>query len=72
MQDLTTEKLDLQTQLAKIRSRLEYDFGGAQSTGDQNQNQHDGEGHQSAARIDRRDHSMLLLLVGKFVHRFRW
>jgi exonuclease SbcC len=32
MQDLTAQKLDLQTQLAKIRSRLEYELGGGQAT----------------------------------------
>lgn len=31
MQELTAQKLDLQTQLAKIRSRIEYELGGAQA-----------------------------------------
>ncbi len=41
MQELSTEKLDLQTQLAKIRSRLEYDFGTAQSALTESQSRHD-------------------------------
>lgn len=32
MQELSTQKSDLQTQLAKLRSRIEYDLGGAQAT----------------------------------------
>jgi len=35
LQELTAAKLDQQTTLAKIRSKLEYEFGGAQSTLDE-------------------------------------